>query len=270
MSSSDEKILVEDRTEQPDVYEELFKGIRENGLMDLYSYCPPDLLPQTEDEVKIAVEDLRQKLRIQGMGRRHLFNRSLKEHPETWRCLRRPASMHASQLSLADMLTCVPSVDREQFQESGEGNANIPLYIMEKYMLPSLRIQAYVNEKTTEALPGGADKQVVEGISAHLKATIRRLKKETTLPDYDHISDMNQHQLDERQVGIDAFIKLYTDQVTRDYNMFRLQKEQLVLLSNLTQRQSIELLEVNLKLSEMIDLNREGLQVSIDEEVLKT
>jgi hypothetical protein len=65
--------------------------------------------------------------------------------------------MHASQLSLADMFTCVPSVDRDQFQESGDGKFNVPLYIVEKHMLPSLRIQAYVNEKTTEALPGGAD-----------------------------------------------------------------------------------------------------------------
>jgi hypothetical protein len=81
---------------------------------------------------------------------------------------------------------------------------------------------------------------------------------------------MNQDQVDERQADIDTLIKLYTDQVTRDYNMFRLQKEQLVLLSHLTQRQSIELLEVNLKLSQMIDLNRKGFQVSMDEEVLKT
>ncbi len=44
-----------------------------------------------------------------------------------------------------------------------------------------------------------ADKEVVEGMSAHLKAIIRRLKKETTLPDNDHISDMNQDQLDERK-----------------------------------------------------------------------
>ena len=113
------------------------------------------------------------------------------------------------------------------------------------------------------------DKEVSDGLSAHLKATIRRLKQATILPDYDHLSDMNQDQLDERQAGIDALIKLYTDQVTRDYNMFRLQKEQLMLLSHLTQRQSIELLEVNLKLSQMIDLNRNGLQVAMDEEVLK-
>jgi hypothetical protein len=67
MSSSDEKMLVEDGTEEPDMYEEVFKGLKEERLMDPYSYCPPDLLPQTEGEVKSAVEDLTQMLRIEGM-----------------------------------------------------------------------------------------------------------------------------------------------------------------------------------------------------------
>ena len=126
---------------------------------DPYSYNPYDLtqLPQTEGEVKNAVEDLTQKLRVGGLTRRNLLNRSLKEHPENWKALRRPASMHGSQLSLAQMLTCVPPVDRDQFQESGDGNVNIPLYIMEKYMLPSLRIRGFMHDKTIESLPGGAD-----------------------------------------------------------------------------------------------------------------
>jgi hypothetical protein len=126
---------------------------------DPFTYNPFDLtqLPQTEGEVKIAVEDLTQKLRIGGLTRRNLLNRSLREFPETWKALWRPASMHTSQLSLAEMLTCVPQVDRDQFQESGDGNVNIPLYIMEKYMLPSLRIRGFMHDKTIEALPGGAD-----------------------------------------------------------------------------------------------------------------
>jgi hypothetical protein len=115
-----------------------------------------------------------------------------------------------------------------------------------------------------------ADKEVIEGLFAHLKATLRRLKKETTLPDYDHISDMNQDQIDERQASIDALINLYTDQVKRDYNIFRLQKEQLVLLSYLTQRQSIELLQVNHRLSQMIDVNTSTLKTAIYEEVLNS
>jgi hypothetical protein len=52
--------------------------------------------------------------------------------------------------------------------------------------------------------------------------------------------------------------------------MFCLQKEQLVLLSHLAQRQSIELLEVSHTLSQMIDLNTEAFKTSIDDEVAKT
>jgi hypothetical protein len=96
------------------------------------------------------------------------------------------------------------------------------LYIMEKYMLPSLRIQADMHDKSTEALLGVADalmaysffsrgsvmpkfrtehdlkvlrntvfsaeqfivqqmqtdKEVVDGLSAHLKATLGASRKE--------------------------------------------------------------------------------------------
>jgi hypothetical protein len=76
---------------------------------------------------------------------------------------------------------------------------------------------------------------------------------------------MNQDQIDERQVNIDTLIKLYTDQFTRDYNMFRLQKEQLVLLSHLSQRQSIELLQVNIRLTSMIETNTMSLKTDVEE-----
>ncbi len=121
MSSSNEKMSVEDETEAPDAYEqfqELYGSVMNtteeatdlpqmNGE-DPYSYDPFDFtqLPQTEGEVKIVIEDLTQKLRIGGLTRRNLLNRSLKEFPEKWKALRRPASMHTSQLSLAEMLTC--------------------------------------------------------------------------------------------------------------------------------------------------------------------
>jgi hypothetical protein len=173
MSSSGEKMIVGDGTEEPDAYEEFerlskeanayqveeFMEPSQNNEEDPYSYDPLDLtqLHQTEGEVKIAIEDLTHKLRVGGLTCRNLLNRSLKKFPETWKALRRPASMHTSQLSLAEMLTCVSQVDQDQFQESGDGNVNIPLYIMEKHMLPSLRIRGFMHDKTTEALPGGAD-----------------------------------------------------------------------------------------------------------------
>jgi hypothetical protein len=66
---------------------------------DPYSYAP--YLPQTEQEVKSAVEDLTQKLRIEGMARRQQFNRSLKEVPEMWKALRRPACVNARKPTFA-------------------------------------------------------------------------------------------------------------------------------------------------------------------------
>jgi hypothetical protein len=51
------------------------------SMEDPYSYASP-YLPQNEQEVKSAVEDLTQKLQIEGMARRQQFNRSLKECPD--------------------------------------------------------------------------------------------------------------------------------------------------------------------------------------------
>ncbi len=112
--------------------------------------------------------------------------------------------------------------------------------------------------------------EVVEGVSSHLRSTLRRLQKATTLPDYDNLADMDQDKLEVRQSEIDTLIKLYTDQITRDYNAFRLQKEQLVLLLHLSQQQSIEVLEVNLRLQQALDTTQIRLQKHTEDELLKT
>jgi hypothetical protein len=62
--------------------------------------------------------------------------------------------------------------------------------------------------------------EVVDGLSSHLRSTLRRLQKATTLPDYDNLADIDQDKLEVRQSEIDTLIKLYTDQITRDYNAF--------------------------------------------------
>jgi hypothetical protein len=80
---------------------------------------------------------------------------------------------------------------------------------------------------------------------------------------------MDQEKLELRQSEIDTLIKLYTDQTTRDYNAFRLQKEQLVLLSHLSQQQSIEVLEVNLRLQQALDTTQIRLQKQIKDELLR-
>ncbi len=121
MSSSNKKTSFEGGAEEPDALEkfnELFGDLGDTNMgaaeppqsnekgpcsqleneKDPYSYNPFDRtqLPQTEGEVKNAIEDLTHKLRVAGLTRRNLLNRALKEHPEQWKALRRPASMHAS------------------------------------------------------------------------------------------------------------------------------------------------------------------------------
>jgi hypothetical protein len=92
-SSSNEQTLVEDETEGTNAYEEFHEMAtrlldppdvlpQSVEVADPSTYDPFDFtqLPQTEDEVKIAVEDLTLKLRNGGITRRNLLHRSLKEH----------------------------------------------------------------------------------------------------------------------------------------------------------------------------------------------
>jgi hypothetical protein len=71
MSSSETPAITvdEDGLEDPN-FDGYFndKEVHPYNEEDPYSYSP--YLPQTEEEVKVAVEDLTQKLRIEGMARR--------------------------------------------------------------------------------------------------------------------------------------------------------------------------------------------------------
>jgi hypothetical protein len=50
--------------------------------------------------------------------------------------------------------------------------------------------------------------EVTEGISSHLRLTLRQLREATTLPDLNQLNGYDQAQLDERQAEIDALIKI--------------------------------------------------------------
>ena len=87
-----------------------------------------------------SVEDIQQKLRISGTRLRKSLNRSLTRDPQAWTALRRPASLHSAQRTLAEMLVSVPSADHEHFHELGDGYVYMPLHTMEKYLYPTLRV----------------------------------------------------------------------------------------------------------------------------------
>ncbi len=208
---------------------------------------PYDFVPRVVTQTPGTIEDIQQKLRIGGLKLRKHFNESLKRNPEKWKALRTPASMQSAQRTLSEMLLSVPDVDRAQFHELGDGSVMMPAAMMEKYLYPALCLMQYLREdKADKNLPGGIDMrnrtihdlealkstalsagddipaqlrtsaEVVEGLSSHLRSTLRRLQKATTLPDYNNLANMDQDKLEVRQSEIDTLIKLYTDQITAE------------------------------------------------------
>jgi hypothetical protein len=72
------------------------------------------------------------------------------------------------------------------------------------------------------------------------------------MPSIDKLGDMTAELLDERQAEIDALLGIYTEQITKDYQACRLDKERLILLSHLSQEQSLEVLEAHLQLTRVM------------------
>jgi hypothetical protein len=59
-----------------------------------------------------------------------------------------------------------------------------------------------------------------EDLSTQLHPSIRRLRDATVLLDFNNLANMDQSKLDDRQVEIDALLKLYTNQIAKDYYHF--------------------------------------------------
>jgi len=104
-----------------------------------------------------SVEDIQHKLRISGTRLRKSLNRSLNRDPRAWTALRRPASLHSAQPTLAEMLVSVPSADHEHFHELGDGHVYMLLNTMDIYLYPTLRVMQELHglKGRYEYLPGG-------------------------------------------------------------------------------------------------------------------
>jgi hypothetical protein len=100
--------------------------------------------PFTPKPPRGSVEDIQHRLRIAGIRLRKDLNRSLLTDPQAWTALRRPASLHSAQRTLAEMLVSIPSADQEHFHELGDGYAYMPLHAMDKCLYPTLRVMQHL------------------------------------------------------------------------------------------------------------------------------
>ena len=103
----------------------------------------------------------------------------------------------------------------------------------------------------------------VDGLSNQLKKTLKKLETFCKLPDTFELAEMSQDELDTKQAEIDTCLQLYKDQITIDYDAFKLQKERVIMLSHLAQRQSADNLDLNLRMIQIAKSN----EIQIDKEV---
>jgi hypothetical protein len=67
-----------------------------------------------------------------------------------------------------------------------------------------------------------------------------------------------------------CLIKIYSNQVSADYTTCRLEKEKLIMLSHLSQQQSMEVLEVSLRLAQVMGANQTQLKTIVEDDLLRT
>ncbi len=63
-------------------------------------------------------------------------------------------------------------------------------------------------------------------------------------------------------------LSLYTEQITKDYYACRLDKERLILLSHLSQQQSLEVLEAHLSLARVMESSQIHVKQSVERELM--
>jgi hypothetical protein len=100
-----------------------------------------------------------------------------------------------------------------------------------------------------------------------MRSSLKRLQFACTLPSHENIADMGQEWLDEQQAEIEAMIRLYLEQVTNDFNSFRLEKEKIILLAHLSQQQSIEVLQLHMKLADLMEQSQVQIEQSIGKQI---
>jgi hypothetical protein len=101
--------------------------------------------------------ELEQKLKLAGINlRRELLKTSLRDF-NAWKALVCAPSVHQSTLTLAEKIARIPEEDKEQFSPLGEAGVVMPLRMMEKYLLPTIKLMEHLHANGLHELPGGLE-----------------------------------------------------------------------------------------------------------------
>jgi hypothetical protein len=148
-------------------------------------------------------------------------------------------------------------------------------FFLQGQSLPKNRTQHDLTVLRNSVLTSGDDiyqqltvnVEVVDGLSAQMRSSPKRLQVACTLSSHENLVDLGQEWLDERQAEAEVLIRLFLEQVTNDFNAFRLEKEKLILLAHLSQQQSIEVLQLNMKLADIMEKSQVQIEQSIGKQI---
>jgi hypothetical protein len=149
--------------------------------------------PDTRTYAYGTSSEIEQKLKLADINlRRKLLKTSLWDF-NAWRALVCPPSVHQSTLILAEMIARIPEEDKEQFSPLGEAGVVMPLRMMEKYLLPTIKLMEHLHANGLHELPGGLEVAAIYSFflqgqlypKERVKEDLEVLKATTITDDFD-------------------------------------------------------------------------------------
>jgi hypothetical protein len=125
-------------------------GVNDDAKMTIASemfepYNAPLWEPDMHSYAYGTSAELEPKLKLAGIDLRRELLKASHSGFDAWTALVCPPSMHQSTLTLADLIARIPKEGKEQFKPLGETNVVMPLRMMEKYLLPTLKLMEYLH-----------------------------------------------------------------------------------------------------------------------------
>ncbi len=103
--------------------------------------------PDTHNYAYGTPAELEQKLKLVGINLRREILKIAHDDIDAWTALVSPPSVHQVTRTLMDLIAHISKEDKEQFTPLGETDVVMPLRMMEKYLLPTIKIMEFIHEK---------------------------------------------------------------------------------------------------------------------------
>ncbi len=114
-------------------------------------------VPETRNYVPGSAAELEQNLKLSGIKLRRELLMSAQNDFDSWATLMTPPSTHEASRTLTQMLLHLPNVDRDNFVPLGDNSVSMPLWVMEKYLFPTIKLMDYCREKGMQSFPGSIE-----------------------------------------------------------------------------------------------------------------